>query len=81
MLYDRSQACPTLEDRNSLDAYLEVSSDPVSIVLDQSTSTLEDKFRETCYWVIRPERNLWVPNASKMTLWIDSIEGGFIFVL
>ena len=34
MLYDRSQVCPTIEDRNSLDAYLEVSSDPVSISMD-----------------------------------------------
>ena len=39
------------------------------------------KTSETCYWVLRPERDVWLTDLSTMTVQIDLISGGFLFVM
>ena len=36
---------------------------------------------EACYWVIKPERDTWIPEFSEMTVWLESIEGSALFLL
>lgn len=34
---------------------------------------------ETCYWVIRPERDIWLPNISSMSIAVERVQGGSLF--
>ena len=72
--------CPTIEERDPLNVYLEVGGDEVYIAMNTLESTSEDDPQITCYWVIRPERNLWQPELSQLTVWVEQIDGGDIFV-
>lgn len=67
MFYDRTQACPTIDERDPLDPYLEVGGDEVYLAMDDS-STTEKEPEVTCYWVIRPERDLWQPELSQISI-------------
>jgi len=39
------------------------------------------KVNETCYWILRANKNTWIGEFSSLTLQIDKIEGGTLFVL
>ena len=49
-----------------------------------ATQLREDKslkIAETCYWILRPERDVWVTGGvSSLMLQIDNLKGGFIFL-
>lgn len=82
MEYDRNAACPTGQERDSLDAYIEVTSTPSKLVMNTALRpdpTIETV--ETCYWVLRPQRNTWIEEQSQMTVWLESIEDGYIFLM
>ena len=69
MLYDRTVACPTLEGQDPLDAYLTVSGERTT--LGMATQLREDKalkIAESCYWVLRPERDTWITDVSSLEI-------------
>lgn len=80
MLFDRTQACPMLDDRDSLNSYFDVSGEEVFLAMDSEESTTEEDLSETCYWIIRPERDLWLPEQSEMKIWLEEVEGGGLFL-
>ena len=72
MRYDRTQACPTLEGIDPLSANIQVTGEVFK--LGMATILREDrnlKIEETCYWVLRPERDLWVTDVSRLMLRVD----------
>ena len=69
MLYDRTVACPTLKGQDPLDAYLTVSGERTT--LGMATQLREDKalkIAESCYWVLRPERDTWITDVSQLEI-------------
>ena len=67
MMYDRTVACPTLEDQDPLDAYVEVTGERTTLAM--ATQLRPDKtlkIAESCYWVLQPERDTWVTDASEL---------------
>ena len=48
--------------------------------MDTALSTTDYALDETCYWVIRPERELWLPEQSEMKIWIEQLEGGSLYL-
>ena len=72
MEYDRLHACPTGEARDSLDPYITVTSGLQTLVMDTELSPDKSiETYETCYWVLRPERDLWIEDQSHMTIWLE----------
>ena len=82
MYSDRTQACAVLGDRNALDPDWEVTGE-VSTLSVSSGGEDEDESRdiETCYWILRPMRDIWVSEASEMVLSLTAIEGGQLYAL
>lgn len=43
-------------------------------------AALDDpEINQTCYWVVKPERDILIPEASSLTVTVDVLEGGFLF--
>lgn len=81
MIYDRTQACPTLNDQDPLKAYVDVSNEKVQVAMaTQVRPDKKVKTEETCYWVMRPERDTWVTDASQLIVQIDSVKGGSLYI-
>jgi len=81
-MYDRTVACPTPEGHDPLDAYVEVAGDRTTLAM--ATLLREDrdlKIAESCYWVLRPERDTWVTDVSQLQLQLDAISGGYLYVM
>lgn len=77
MVNTRIDACPTLNGRDPLNTYVNVKgTEPVvlEVALDDPVIS------ETCYWIIRPERDILIPETSSLTLTIDSIQNGYLYM-
>lgn len=50
-----------------------------------STTARTDKLLNTsvrtCYWVLKPQRDTWLNEFSSMTVQIEAISGGTLFVM
>ena len=81
MEFDRLHACPTGLDRDPLDPYIEVTTERQRLVMDTSLSpdiTIET--HETCYWVLRPIRDKYIEHKSHMSIWLEQVDKGYIFL-
>ena len=35
---------------------------------------------ESCYWILEPERDIWIPEYSNMTVWLEESIGGVLYI-
>ena len=80
MFWGREKACPTLNDRDSLENTLEVTEEETTLEVSNVGIESSQTIDEVCFWMVQPERDIWITEVSTMYFALEEVSEGQLYI-